>query len=91
VVADLGYRSPPSSVGLSGSFLPPSGSAEVAVEVKGIVGLWFQSRQIAQVLYLSVTTEGAAFTAPVFRSTRSATGRPRLRITYVLPGRPEAP
>lgn len=91
VVADLGYRSPPTAVGTSGSLVPLDGRDELAVEVKGIVSLWFQSSQIAQVLYLSVTTEGAAFAEPVFFSSRSASGAPRLRITYVLPGRPETP
>jgi hypothetical protein len=88
---DLGYRSPPTAVGTSGSLLPLDGSADLEVEVNGIVSLWFQSSQIAQVLYLSVTTEGAAFAEPVFRSTRSVAGSPRLHITYVLPGRPETP
>lgn len=91
VVADLGYRSPPTAVGTSGSLVPLDGSTDLEVEVNGIVSLWFQSSGIAQVFYLSVTTEGAAFAEPVFRSTRSATGAPRLHITYVLPGRPETP
>jgi hypothetical protein len=91
VVADLGYRSPPSSVSIGGALLPASGQDVVEVEVKGIVALWFRSPLIAQAFYLTVTTEGAAFSQPIFRSTRSASGGPRLRLTYVLPGRPETP
>ncbi|MDZ4675607.1 MAG: hypothetical protein SGI84_14225 [Gemmatimonadota bacterium] len=91
VVADLGYRSPPSSVAIGGALLTPGSSAEVEVDVAGVVNLWFQSPLIAQMFYLTVTTEGAAFSSPVFRSTRSSSGRPRLRLTYVLPGRPETP
>ncbi len=91
VVADLGYRSPPTAVGTAGSLVPLDGSAELEVEVNGIVSLWFQSSQIAQVFYLSVTTEGATFAEPVFRSSRSGAGGPRLHLTYVLPGRPETP
>jgi len=91
VVADLGYRSPPSSVAIGGALLTAGSAAEVEVEVASIVSLWLRSPLIVQMFYISVTTEGAAFSAPAFRSTRSASGAPRLRLTYVLPGRPEAP
>lgn len=91
VVADLGYRSPPSSVAIGGALLEPGSTDEVEVDVVSVVNLWFQSPLIAQMFYLSLTTEGATFSSPVFRSTRSASGGPRLRLTYVLPGRPETP
>ncbi|MCL4866188.1 MAG: hypothetical protein KJZ47_09865, partial [Gemmatimonadales bacterium] len=91
VVADLGFRSPPSSVAIGGELLTPLSADVVEVEVASIVSLWLQSPLIVQMFYVSVTTEGAAFSEPRFRSTRSASGGPKLRLTYVLPGRPEAP
>lgn len=91
IVADLGYRSPPSSIAIGGALMTPGAAGEVEVDVASVVSLWLRSPLIAQAFYLSVTTEGAAFSAPSFRSSRSASGGPRLRLTYVLPGKPETP
>lgn len=90
VVADLGYRSPPTGVGGASVVLPLTAADPVEIEVQGIVNLWKQSERVAQLFYLSIGPEGASWDLPAFRSSRSPTGRPRLRLTYVLPGRPEA-
>jgi len=91
VIADLGARSPPAGAGAVRGELPVAGSDVVRLEVGALVGVWFGNPNAPRLLYLSVAPEGFAFTEPVFFSTRSAAGHPRLRITYALPGRPEAP
>jgi len=91
IVADLGYRSPPVTSGATSGKVPVSGNDVFRIEVLSLVGFWRSDAQVPQVLYLSFFPEGHAFTEPTFYSTRSATGRPRLRITYALPGRPEIP
>lgn len=91
VIADLGSRSPPAASGGARTELPLAGSAVLQLEVGNLVAAWFANPAVPRMLYLSVAPEGFAFGEPVFHSTRSATGRPRLRITYATPGRPEAP
>lgn len=91
IVADLGYRSPPVSAGATAVTLPITGSDVVRIEVFDLVQFWRGGSPVPQALYLSLAPEGYSFGEPVFHSTRSATGRPRLRITYALPGRPEVP
>ena len=44
VVADLGFRSPPSSVAIGGTLMSPNSSADVEVEVAGIVSLSLATR-----------------------------------------------
>lgn len=91
VVTDLGYRSIPIPGGASSVRLPVSGQAVVPVEIATIVNFWRTQPQIPQLLYLSLTPEGHAFSEPVFYSTRSETGRPRLRLTYAVSGQLEVP
>lgn len=91
VIADLGARSPPAATGGARTELPLTGSGVLQLEVGNLVGVWFASTAVPRILYLSVAPEGFAFGEPVFYSSRSTTGQPRLRITYATPGRPEAP
>lgn len=91
VVADLGYRSLPVLAGATAVTLPVSGADVVRLEVRDIVSFWRGGGAFPQGIYLSLAPEGYSYTEPVFHSTRSTTGRPRLRITYALPGRPEIP
>ncbi|MFN2316097.1 MAG: hypothetical protein ABR551_10110 [Gemmatimonadales bacterium] len=91
VVVDLGYRSVPIATGASSGLVPISGEDVLEVEVGSIVNIWRAERLVPRLLYLSVAPEGHAFSEPVFNSTRSAVGPPRLRITYTVPARLETP
>lgn len=91
VVVDLGYRSVPIATGASSGLVPISGAEVLEVEVGSIVNIWRGERLVPRLFYLSVAPEGHAFAEPVFNSTRSAVGRPRLRITYTVPAKLETP
>ena len=63
------------------------GSADsVTLEVIDLVKTWqVPENPPAQAFFLSLQPEASSFTRPVFASTRSLSGAPRLRITYVAP------
>jgi hypothetical protein len=84
VVGDLGAKSPLISSGTTvGSTTLTSGtSSVVSVDVTQLVRFWQTTRGLPQLIFLAVTPEAASFTQPVFRSTRSGTGAPQIRITY---------
>ena len=54
------------------------------LDVTNMVRAWQGKSGLPQVLFLLATPEAASFSRPVFRSTRSASGGPRLRLTYTL-------
>jgi hypothetical protein len=61
-------------------------TAPISVEVVELVRTWqVPVNPPAQAFFFSLQPEGSSFTVPVFASTRSASGGPRLRITYVPP------
>lgn len=91
-VVDLGFRSIPVAAAAGTAQLPAEGLAVTGVEVTSILNTWRTQPAVPRLLYLSITPEGQAYAEPVFHSTRSSqSGRPRLRITYAVPGRLEAP
>lgn len=93
LLADLGAKSPLCIVGggcgnalLSAPTLIQlaEGSADtVHFEVPRIVRTWQGTATIPAALMLSIRPEAATFMRPVFFSTRSGIGAPRLRISYV--------
>ncbi len=90
-VVDLGFRSVPIGTGASAAIVPISGENVLQVEVGTIVNIWRTEPLVPRLFYLSAGPEGHAFAEPVFYSTRSASGQPRLRITYTVPARLETP
>ena len=95
IQADLGAKSPPLPVvGLQLAGLLAEGTASVvAVDMFRLVSQWQSKGGPPEAVFLAHSDEptGGSFMQPVFHSTRSATGRPRLRITYGLPTRPGRP
>lgn len=91
VLADLGAKSPafPGAVGLL--TIEPGASGLLQIEVFGPVGSWFGPNGLKPTLLLGIAPEGGTFARPEFFSTRSPTGRPRLRITYATSSRPGFP
>lgn len=83
-VGDLGAKSPIISSGTSiGTTTIQSGtSGTVSVDITRLVRLWQGTTGIPQLVFLAITPEAASFTRPIFRSTRSASGAPQVRITY---------
>jgi hypothetical protein len=91
VLADVGAKSP-YLAGLTASRPIPAGETGVlSIDVRPIVGTWFVAGAPPTSLFIGINPEGGSFTFPVFFSTRSPTGHPRLRITYALPSRPGHP
>jgi hypothetical protein len=88
VVVDLGAKSPPvsSSVSPIESGLATSGTTSpVEINVLPFVQQWKPKNGPPQVLVVFHNQENVGFMQPVFYSTRSAIGAPRLRIVYGLP------
>lgn len=90
VLSDLGAKSPVERIasippGFTIVFPPPPDT--VRVEITRTVQLWQTpvGRPASLFAALVPIDEGMNFTTPVFGSTRSAAGQPRLRITYSLP------
>jgi hypothetical protein len=84
VLIDFGSKSPPlSTVGASEVLLP--GMSVIDIEIAPIVNTWQGVNALPEILRLSLDQEGGTFLAPLFRSTRSMTGQPTLRITYRPP------
>lgn len=84
ILADFGAKSPVSTTRFA---LVPmiSGSQSVSLEVATIIRTWQGKTPLPTVIRLALGSEGATFIAPTFASSRSATGMPRLRITYRPP------
>lgn len=84
LLADFGPKSPVVSNRGATTFLR-AGADTVRLDVVGLIQLWQGTAPLPNVMRLSLSDEYSSFIAPVFKSTRAATGRPRLRITYRLP------
>jgi hypothetical protein len=91
LVRDLGAKSTPSLFVRSASTLPQEGGEILQVDVRGIVELWRLGIDFPSTFVAALSPEGASFHQPVFHSSRSAGGTPRLRITYLIPARVEQP
>lgn len=85
VLSDLGAKSPLDNTALNAGFTDVvNGFADtIRVEIAQSVRGWQGPAGRNQAVILGVTPEGASFGRPIVSSTRSATGQPRLRITYL--------
>ncbi|MFN0177322.1 MAG: hypothetical protein ACKVZ0_00885 [Gemmatimonadales bacterium] len=93
LVVDLGRKSPTVSFGVNRGTLPAGSAAEVAVDVYSLVAQWQTDGGAPQGIFLQHSDEtiGGGFMQPVFYSTRSPIGRPKLRITYGIPAKSGQP
>jgi hypothetical protein len=84
LIADFGAKSPPyPSFSASTPLLPGAASADL--EIVTLVQLWQGTLGVPSIVRLALGQEGGTFTFPLFRSTRSVSGGPTLRITYRPP------
>ena len=91
VLADVGAKSP-YLAGLGRSVtIPVDATAVQIVDIREIVGTWFVEGAPPSALVIGINPEGGSFARPAYFSSRSPTGRPRIRITYALPSRPGTP
>lgn len=91
IVADVGAKSPLLSQPIQLTDLVEGSSDVVRVEVGPLVQQWFADTLLPTAMMVSLVPEAASFSVPWFRSTRSAAGQPRLRVTYVVPFQFERP
>jgi hypothetical protein len=89
ISVDYGAKSPVSSTFLGTRPISFGSADTVKIDIIAEVRLW-QSGVLAiphppALVAMLDPAGGASFTEPRFRSTRSAGGRPRLRVTYQLP------
>lgn len=86
VLSDQGAKSPLVPLLASVTLLTVGSADSVTLEVIDLVKNWqLPENPPAQAFFLSLQPEASSFTRPVFASTRSVSGAPRLRITYVAP------
>lgn len=91
VLADVGAKSP-YLANLRGTLsLPVDVTTVQSIDLRDIVGTWFVASPPPSALMIGVNPEGGTFARPEFFSTRSPSGRPRIRITYALPSQPGHP
>ena len=90
-LADLGAKSPPFPGAVGALTIQPGASGLQQIEVFGPVGTWFGPEGLTPTLLLGLTPEGGTFARPEFFSSRSVTGKPRLRITYAVSSKPGFP
>ena len=88
---DVGAKSPAFPNAVGSLTIEPGASGLQQIEVFGPVGAWFGPGGLKPTLLLGLAPEGGTFARPEFFSTRSPTGRPRLRITYATSSRPGFP
>lgn len=84
LLADIGAKSVVLPDRLASTWIHP-GVDTVRLELTRIAVLWQGSDPLPAAVRLSHGQEYASFLAPRFRGTRSASGQPRLRITYRPP------
>ncbi len=85
VLADLGAKSPTSSLSSRSDTIPVGSTAPVTLEVVNIVKSWNVVFGVPQTVIVQLTQEGSSFSVPVFGSTRIAGYEPRLHLTYQFP------
>jgi hypothetical protein len=89
LLADIGAKSVVLPDRLASTWIHP-GVDTVRLELTRIAVLWQGASPLPAAVRLSHGQEFASFLTPRFRGTRSASGRPRLRITYRPPYAVEA-
>lgn len=88
---DVGAKSPPFPGAVGSLTLQAGATGLQQIEVYGPVATWFGPGGLKPTLLLGLTPEGGTFARPEFFSTRSPTGKPRLRITYAVSSHPGFP
>jgi len=92
VTKDIGAKSSPAQSATSSGLLPQDGSAApLGIDMRIIVERWRGANPLPQTIFIALVPEGGSFYLPIFKSTRKAEGKPRLRLTYMLPSQVERP
>jgi hypothetical protein len=71
--------------------LPVGTTAVQEIDIRNVVSTWFGPNGFPASMLLGLAPEGGTFARPEFLSSLSATGAPRIRLTYALPTHPGHP
>ncbi len=83
LLSDLGAKSPTTTAIRSPELI--LGSADtLRIEMVHLAQTWEGATPLPSGLFLTLTPEGSSFTRAEYFSSRSPSGRPRLRLTYAL-------
>lgn len=92
VTKDIGAKSPPAQGAAASGLIPEDGSGDmIGIDMRTVIERMRGPNGLPQTILIGLAPEGGSFYLPIFRSTRSAEGRPRLRLTYMLPSVVERP
>lgn len=92
VTKDIGAKSAPATFASASALLPSDGSTDLfRLDMRTVVERWRGPAGLPPTVMIALAPEGGSFNLPAFRSTRAAVGKPRLRLTYVLPSPVEQP
>jgi hypothetical protein len=92
VTKDIGAKSPPAQAASGSGLLPQVTSSDLlGIDMRVIVERWRGLNGLPQTIFIGLQPTGGSFYLPVFKSTRAAVGKPRLRLTYMLPSQVEQP
>ncbi|MEO8449088.1 MAG: hypothetical protein ABI647_04815 [Gemmatimonadota bacterium] len=92
ITADLGGKSPVAQTVAAVEFrIPESAGSTISINIRSLVDQWRATNGPPPAVLIRFNPEGGSFMQPVFYSTRSLIGQPRLRIIYALPTHPGKP
>jgi len=92
VTKDIGAKSSPAQAAAASGLLPQETSSAVfGIDMRAVVERWRGPTGLPSTAFIGLAPEGGSFYLPVFKSTRAAEGKPRLRLTYMLPSPVERP
>ena len=92
VTKDIGAKSPAAQGSAATGLIPEDGTANmIGVDMRTVVERMRGPAGLPQTILIGLAPEGGSFYLPVFKSTRSPEGKPRLRLTYMLPSAVERP
>ncbi len=90
LAADVGPKSPVNvrssdTERRAGAYVPPGSADTIRVDVTGQIRLWQADTAAPRTLVLRAVPEGSSLSEIRFWSSRDATRKPRIRVTYVPP------
>ena len=92
VSKDIGAKSPAAQSAQATGLIPEGGStALLVIDMRTVIERMRGPNALPSTIMFGLAPEGGSFYLPVFKSTRAAEGKPRLRLTYMLPSVVERP
>ena len=89
---DIGATSPPAQNAAATGLIPEGNSSALfGIDMRTIIERMRGPEGLPPTVFIGLAPEGGSFYLPVFKSTRAAEGKPRLRLTYMLPSVVEQP